>query len=107
MPDTPKESIETIEMPYEVTPEVVETIGEILSSNLAEQGFEVETGPVAEGELADIVIRGRDGAAVTFQLKATPDERIADARDTLQKIRERNQNVEQRLQRLRTHLATA
>lgn len=104
MSDTPLGKGEKIEIPHEVTPEVAAIVSEVLANHLAGHGFEVQLEHAAEDDRADIVIRNEGGDKATFQLKIVPDERIAEARDTLQQIRERNQSTEQRLQRLRKRL---
>lgn len=100
--------IDTAELPDPVTPEAAEKMEQMLSEALAKHGFSVEVTSASPGEAADLIVRDPSGETVSVvTFKVAPDERIAEIRGTLEEIRERNQNTQERLQRLRKRLAIA
>lgn len=103
----PQDNVKRVEVGQEITPDLLEKTREILASSLEAHGFTIEVGSSVTGA-PDLVVRDEGGNITSIlEFKAPRDERIEKARDTLEEIRERNQNAEERLDRLRKRLVTA
>ena len=111
MPDHSNE-IETIE----TSAEQIRALTESVRTKLSEAGFMLESRQAPGDKQADVVIKDGEGnrfvievkdAGPTKEVSEEPSDEITKARNRLAEIRERNADIERRLDSLRKRLVPA
>jgi hypothetical protein len=103
MPD-PKKTDSIIEIQGEITPEILQEVTDLVAARLADQGLTVKSTSTADPSF-DLTVEDDEGNTYAVELKERAP--IAQAREQLAEIRERNVDNQRQLDLLRKRLVAA